>query len=204
MKRSSFLPPEKSSYKELVVTKITSFHEKEMRIKASTNDLMKYMNVSLSGLRGRHHPCLSNIVTTDEVKKLRPHIKFLTGDYLTYERKFEESNQGNPICRICKIESESISHILATCSEYSVTREKILQEIQELCLLSRNSLNFEEIKNNPKSLTQFILDPTSFNLVTRIHNSDPIVPALFKLSRDICFSIHNARMKKLRELLNKS
>ena len=197
-------PPEKSSYKELIMTKITSFHEKELRMKASTNDLMQYMNVSLSGLRGRHHPCLSNVVTTDEVKKLRPHIKFLTGDYLTYKRKFEESNQGNPICRICRKESESISHILASCSEYRVQRERILKEIRELCLFSRNSLNFEEIKKNQNILTQFILDPTSFNLVTRIHISDPVVPALFKLSRDFCASIHSARMKKLRDLLNKS
>ena len=66
-------PPEKSSYKELVITKITSF-QKEMRMKASTNDLMQYMNVSLIGLRGRHHPCLSNVVTTDEVKKLGPQV----------------------------------------------------------------------------------------------------------------------------------
>ena len=83
-------PPTKSSYKELILTKITSFHEKELKIKAEKNSKMKYMNVSLSSLRGRYHPCLGNIITSSEVKKLRPHIKFLTGDYLTYERKIED------------------------------------------------------------------------------------------------------------------
>ena len=73
---------------------------------------MQFMNVGLSNLRGRHHPCLSNIISSKEVKKLRPHIKFLTGDYLTYERKYEESGQDSPICKICKSENESISHIL--------------------------------------------------------------------------------------------
>ena len=51
-------PPEKSTFKELIITKITSFHEHEMKVKANNNSLMKYMNVNLSSLRGRHHPCL--------------------------------------------------------------------------------------------------------------------------------------------------
>ena len=54
-------PPRKSSFKELVITKITAFHENELRQKAKSNTLMQYLNVSLSGLRGRNHPCISNI-----------------------------------------------------------------------------------------------------------------------------------------------
>ena len=64
-------PPTKSSYKELILTKITSFHEKELKIKAEKNSKMKYMNVSLSSLRGRYHPCLRNIISSSEVNKLR-------------------------------------------------------------------------------------------------------------------------------------
>ena len=51
--------PDKSVFKETVMTKITAFHEKELRIKAQSNEHMKYLNVSLSGLRGKHHPYLA-------------------------------------------------------------------------------------------------------------------------------------------------
>ena len=78
-------PPSKSCYKETVLTKISAFHENELRSKARDNDYMQYLNVSLSGLRGRHHPSLSNIITTEEVKKLRPHLKLLSGEYITYQ-----------------------------------------------------------------------------------------------------------------------
>ena len=57
------------------MTKITIFHENELRIVAETNDCMKYLNVKLTGLTGKFHPCLSGIVTTEEFKKLRPHLK---------------------------------------------------------------------------------------------------------------------------------
>ena len=168
-------PPEKSTFKELITAKISSFHENELKVKASDNSLMRYMNVNLSSLNGRHHPCLKNVITTSDVKKLRPYIKFLSGDYLTYERKYLESGQGNPICKICKEENESISHIIAQCPEYRQIRNKILQEFSNICILSQNCLNFESIKTDQQILTQFILDPTSFNLKTRIHISDPLV-----------------------------
>ena len=193
-------PPTKANYKELIITKITSFHEKELKLKAQNNSLMQYMNVSLSNLRGRHHPSLSNIVSSKEVKKLRPHIKFLTGDYLTYNRKHEESGQGSPICKICKLENESIDHILSQCPAYHAIRDRIFQEFSAICLFTQNSLNFENIRTDSKTLTQFILDPTSFNLRERVHVSDPVVPALFKLSRDYCMAIHTERSRRLHQL----
>ena len=81
-------PPVKSTFKELVMTKITAFHENELRKKAQENDLMQYLNVNLSGLRGRHHPSLSNLITVNEDKKMRPHLKLLTGDYQSRLKTF--------------------------------------------------------------------------------------------------------------------
>ena len=69
--------------------------------------------------------------------------------------------------------------------------------------LAKTEVNMDLIMQNPENLTQFILDPTSFNLENRVHRDDPIVPLLFRLSRDLCYSIHNARMKKLKELFEK-
>ena len=79
-----FDAPKKSIYKEEVLTKVTAFYEKELRINSATNSSMTYLNVSVSGLRGRRHPALSNMMTTHDVQKSRPHIKMLCKDYLTY------------------------------------------------------------------------------------------------------------------------
>ena len=80
-------PPSKDTYKSNIITKILSFHENELRKAASTNEMMKYLNVSTIGLRGRPHPAISNVTTTHDVRKMRPHIKMLTGNYLTLEEK---------------------------------------------------------------------------------------------------------------------
>ena len=67
--------PTKSSFKNNINARINAFHESEIRRKAN----MEYFNVSLLGLSGRHHPALSGLVTTLDVKKSRSHIKCLLG-----------------------------------------------------------------------------------------------------------------------------
>ena len=67
--------PNKSEFKETILTKITAFYEKELRQNALSNSSMKYLNVSVIGLRGRHHPSLSNLLTTHDVQKSRAHLK---------------------------------------------------------------------------------------------------------------------------------
>ena len=164
---------------------------------------MVYLNVNLCSLRGKNHPSLSNVITSHEVRKLRPHLKFLSGDYLTYQTQFERTQKGSPQCKICESENETISHILVTCPHHENTRRRILSEISAVSRLAKTEVNIDLIMQNPENLTQFILDPTSFNLENRVHRDDPIVPLLFRLSRDLCYSIHNARMKKLKELFEK-
>ena len=58
--------------------------------------------------------------------------------------------------------------------------------------------------NTPKCLTQLILDCTSFNLPDeyRFNVNDVKVAAIFKLTRDLCHSIHTLRIKCLKELAN--
>ena len=107
-------PPPKSQFKEHVQTKICAYYENELRTNAANNSLMEYLNVSLTGLRGRHHPALTQIITTQEVQKSRIHLKMLAGNYFTYEVKSIQSG-GSPHCRCClssPSENENLRHIL--------------------------------------------------------------------------------------------
>ena len=161
---------------------------------------MKYLNVNLSGLRGKYHPCLSNIVTTEKVQKLRPYLKFLTGDYRTYQKKFDQSDgKGSPECRLCHQGGETVSHILGISPIYEVKRKKMLQEIIDIC--KNSNFDFEDIlrEGDPEQLTQFLLDPTSINLIKRVHINDPVNLELYRISRDLCSYIHKERLKQLGE-----
>ena len=193
-------PPPKSVYKEAVKTKVSAYYEKVLRQSAAENSVMTYLNVSTIGLRGRHHPALSNLITTREVQLSRPHIKFLAGNFLTYKIKADRSG-GSSRCRICLSGSdETVSHIIASCQSLSVERTRILSEFRNLCRLTKNQINFENILKNEETLTQFILDPTSLNLSERLSSKDPLVKDFFKLSRDFCYKIDKNRLGLLKQL----
>lgn len=193
-------PPAKSSYKELIMTKITAFHEDKLRKAANGNSLMTYLNVSTLGLRGRHHPALANMKTTNDVRTSRPHLKLLSGNYLTYKVKSDQSG-GSPDCRICisGIE-ESVSHVVSWCGGMTDDRTRIFTEFRRLCNSTKNRIDFDEISRCENNLTQFILDPTSLNLPVRVHMSDPLVPQFFKLSREFCYIIDKTRIGLLKNM----
>ena len=92
--------PSKSEYKKNIKIKIAAYYEQSLRTSAEKNSRMKYLNVSLSGLNGKRHPALNNLISSHEVKKSRIHLKMLAGDYLTYKVKSKQSG-GSPSCISC-------------------------------------------------------------------------------------------------------
>ena len=138
-------PPPKSVFKEAVKTKVSAYYEKVLRQSAAENSLMTYLNVSTIGLRGRHHPALSNLITTREVQLSRPNIKFLAGNFLTYKIKADRSG-GSSRCRICLSGSdETVSHIIASCLGLSDERARILSEFENLCKLTKNQSLLQKV-----------------------------------------------------------
>ena len=91
--------------------------------------------------------------------------------------------------------SETIEHMIAHCEAYQNIRERIIQEFEALCSKSKNGLSLKSIVNDPTALTQFVLDPSSFNLPQRININDPILVDMFKLSRDFCYAVHAERKR---------
>ena len=202
-------PPPKEEYNEYIRTKITVYYEKQFRTSSSTNSKMLYLNVNVKGLNGRCHPALQNISSTNDVKRLRPHIKMLCSDLYTYEIKAAYQG-GSPHCRLCQGDSdenrtqpqlvENISHILTKCSAYAEARTRIFHQMEIICSQSKCEINFKNILKDPEHLTQFILDCTSLNLPVRISDYDEVCPQIFALSRDLCFSINKTRLEILKKM----
>ena len=138
--------------------------------------------------------------------KWKPHLQFLCGDFLNNKLLSEWSNC-SPACQLC-VHSDNLDtsssapvedtcHILTICPTLSDTRNRILLDIQTLCQTSICYIDFDVILSDKHVLTQFILDPTSLNLKTNVNISDPMVPELYRLSRDICYALHRERKERL-------
>ena len=99
-------------------------------------------------------------------------------------------NLKRALCKICTKANETISHIVAKCESYERFRKRLFDQMSEVYTAL-------PMPDDPKEMTQFILDPTSLNLTHRISRNDPVLPQIFSYIRDFCFSVHNERMRRL-------
>ena len=174
--------------------KITAFHEREVRLLAQDNSAMIYLNVSLLGLTGRLHPSITGVSSTHEVRKMRIHVKMLTGNYLTYEIKSNQSG-GSPQCRLCLVESESLEHLISRCVKIDHIRTQIKEKMMSICQESGISIDINNLSD--KDFAQFSLDASSINLMQRVDINHPALPKLFQQSRNFCYAIDRSRIQLL-------
>ena len=191
----------KEQWKLLVKTRITVEFENKLRDDAKTNSKMTYLNVQVSGLAGTPHPALVGIRTTREAKKLRLHLKFLTGDFLTGERRSIDLPGSDPSCQLCLTPIETTEHILVTCRATAEVRERLLPELLNVVARVQPSCQILKKFTAAKLLAQFILDCTSLNLdnSTRVPSHNPGIMEIFRVSRDWCFALSNARASLLKK-----
>ena len=190
----------KEKWKNLTKTKVTIYHEINLRRKAKENSKMDFLNVQALGLTGRPHPALHKIETTQDANKSRLHIKFLAGDFLTGELLAAQSG-GNPECKLCESGSETTDHIITQCIALSNVRGRIMPEVMNKVADIAPQCEILET-NNKQHHTQFLLDCSSLNLPqnVRISNQNPRITEIFKISRDLCYALARERQRKMKKL----
>ena len=158
---------------------------------------MKFLNISVLGLGGRNHPVLNNIITTHEVEKMRPVVKMLSGDYLTYSTKAIQTDC-SPHCRLCLDPFEDIEHVVFFCIKLDLVRNEQIEKLKSF--LTSNNINTSFLSDS-FLMTQFVLDCSSLNLgENRISNNNPILEQIFVLCRNLVYGVHKQRLVQLREL----
>ena len=194
----------KESWHCLVKTKVTIWHETELRRQSATNSKMNYLNVAVTGLTGAPHPALRNICTTQDAKKLRVHMKFLTGDFLTNERLSIDQPNTSPACSLCDAPVESIGHVTVACKATNEVRSRLFPELMNVLSRVQPTCGLLQKSFSASILCQFILDCTSLNLpeVIRVPAHNPGISAIFSISRDWCYSASSERSRKLKLLRN--
>ena len=191
----------KSRWSTLTKTMITIYFEKKLRREAETNSKMTFLNVQVQGLSGIPHPALLSISNVQEVRKLRHHLKFLSGDFLTAER-LAIDNGTSPQCKLCLAPVENTAHVLTKCRATSDIHSRMLPELLNTVLQVQANCALIQSTGHSHFLTQFILDCTSLNLPAshRIAAHNPGAGKVFAVARNWCYAISRERARLLQKL----
>ena len=188
-------PWPKEVWTSYVKTKVTVWHETHLQSMSKINSKMSYLNINFHGLSGRPHPALLNVSSTQDAKKLRPYLKFLTCDTTNC---FMGSDD-NKSCLLCLAEC-SIEHVLASCPATKSIKERLLPSLLNIIANVQPKCAILESYYVNSILVQLILDCTSLNLPEsfRIPAHNPGIVEISKMSRDWCYSIVNERSRHLK------
>ena len=191
-------PWTKSAWTCLVKTNITVYFENKMRAESLTNSKMSLLNVQLLSLSGPPHPALLNIHTTQDVKRLRPHLKFLTGDYPHGVTLSHNQSNISSACKLCDNAVDSTEHVLSVCRATADCRQRIYPELMNIVARVQPTSQLL-VQHTSEQLTQFITDCTSINLPNsiRIPAHNPGISDIFRVARDWCYALHNERSRLL-------
>ena len=197
----SSTPPTKSEWRTLTKTRITVFYEQKLRKLAEGNSKMEFLNIKLHGLSGKHHPIIARITDSRDIKKLRAHVKFVTGDILTGERLAKERGT-DPKCRICSASNDNIVHIMTQCRGTSDIRERLHADMMNTVAQIDGKNMVLQHGTTDEMLTQFVLDPSSMNLPNgyRLSTIHPRLQEVLRISRDWCFALNARRTTLLKQL----
>ena len=163
---------------------------------------MVYLNIQLHGLSGRPHSVLQNIHTTQGAKKLRLHLKFLTFDILTNERKSLDQPGVSPACDFCDDPIDSTEHALVSCKARVDIRRRLFPELMNMVAKVQPMSKILQYLPPASILAQFVLDCTSVNLPEdiRIPVHNPGVSTVNGVCRDWCYAVASERSRLLRAL----
>ena len=102
---------------------------------------MKFLKVSLSGLRNRLHYTLHEVDNNGQVKLIIPHIQMLIGNYFTGYLQSNQETQNCPLCdTTVKSYVDSLAHLLSSCCALIVERERLMSELDGLCNQTKNEV----------------------------------------------------------------
>ena len=182
-------PWSRDDWNDMVKIRVTAWHERKLRSTSTLNSKMAYLNVELQGLSGRPHPVLMKILNVQEIKKVRAHLKFLALDFPHTSQR--DGNGLRGLCNLCSEEPLCIAeHLLVICRSTSDVRSRLFPELVNVVASIWPQSHILQRQIPPKMLTQFILDPTSFNLPNdvRLPINCPNLEEIFRVSRDWCYA----------------
>ena len=106
---------------------------------------------------------------------------------------------------------EDLPHVVSSCPKLEEPRQSVTNGLEQLLVrsstqdtVSISGEEFERLVADDELFTQFVVDPTSFNLPDpyRINVNDANLIQICKLTRNLCFSINQLRIRKLRDINN--
>ena len=190
--------PTKTVWKDSVLRSVTAYWRESLVRDAHSKTTLKSLTYEKI-LLGEVHPVWASTENSViDVRKAIVKARILTGTCLLQANIHSFSQyREDPTCRLCKQQEEDIFHMLLYCPLLSETR---IHEYKVLIDIVINHIGAEAWKvyfSRKEDITQLIIDSRRFS---NLPGDTDIIYKIEKLSRNLCYKLHNKRLSLLRKM----
>ena len=185
----------KLEWKKMVKKSLYLFGTNKLKEESSEKQTLHMLAVDSLEVGKVHNVWNSVSNTVKDVRKAITKARILTGTYMlqTQKAKFNKS-EVDPRCPICRLEDETLQHILTDCPAYNDVRKTQLQDIKKYVINEIGESKWKMYFNNRSVICQLIVDCQSLVNGNILPNDAIFLNHIEVLSRDFCHSIHIVRL----------
>ena len=183
-------PITESQWKQLVKREVTKFWCIKTKETASNKSSLKYIDLENISLKQPANIWTYTRQNNRHVTKSIIRCRLLAGvGALNGTRSLFKTKSTNPMCPLCKEETETTEHFLSSCTLLQHIRHRYLEPA--LSLLDTQHVTL--LRRNITLMSQFILNPAS-SVLSHIIKEEHI-PQLEDRMGNLCYALHNFRLK---------
>ena len=196
-------PPSKTTFKNLVKSKVTDFWKKKYELDANERLSLKYFQPQFYSLT-KPHPlwttCSNNPFETNKALVVS---RLLSGQYASdwHARNWSKDNPEG-FCLLCPGRSipGDIEHLLLDCEALEENRVKIAQywKTKSEDKPHLQQLLSDVLSSSPQDHVQFLLDPSVVpSVISGCQRGLYSLEEIFPLTRTYCYAMHRRRLQLL-------
>jgi hypothetical protein len=182
----------KNLVKQAVMEEVKKTIEQECQAKSTLRFLNPLFNINSA------HISVSSTKNPRDVTRSNIKLRMLTGTYNLESTQYTFRRVKTDLCRLCKEETEDITHMLLRCKTLSNITDQYMLQIHKCIpyVYSHRSIIFRD-----KDLTtQLILDPTHPSIALHMPLTLECYKELEMRTRNLCFALHSRRANILSQM----
>ena len=172
--------PTKEKWKSMVKKAVHVFWDEKLKEEAKKKSSLSFLNLESCHI-GKVHAVWHTGDDPLQATMAATKVRLLTQRYILYGTS-RAGKQQQTECPMCKGPPETLTHFLLTCPTLEKTRRPVLENINSLIT------EFYLDPENDHEKLQIILDPSFASWIPA-----EIAGQLERLSRQLCFRLHNQR-----------
>jgi hypothetical protein len=130
-----------------------------------------------------------------DVRKAITKARMLTGTYMlqTLKSKFNQS-EVDPTCPICRLETETITHVITSCPVYNEIRKEHFVKIKGTILTAIGFDSWKRKFNKKDIVCQLVIDCQKLVETGLLPKNDDLIYDIETTSKVPCHAIHTRRL----------